>query len=94
MYEIVFEKPGGLVMPIIAEITYEDGRKKRKTYPAQIWQKNDREVRKIISSTKAIKSILIDPDLETADVDTTNNSWPTLKKSVFDLKKEGFKTQQ
>jgi len=94
VYEIVFEKPGGLVMPIIAEITYEDGRKKRKTYPAQIWQKNDREVRKIISSTKAIKSILIDPDLETADVDTTNNSWPTLKKSVFDLKKEGFKTQQ
>jgi phage pi2 protein 07 len=81
-------------MPIIAEFTYEDGRKKRKTYPAQIWQKNDREVRKIISSTKAIKSILIDPDLETADVDTTNNSWPTLKKSVFDLKKEGFKTQQ
>ncbi|MDG1503206.1 MAG: M1 family metallopeptidase [Flavicella sp.] len=94
VYEIVFEKPGGLVMPIIAEITYEDGRKKRKTYPAQIWQKNDREVRKIISSTKAIKSILIDPDLETADVDTTNNSWPKLEKSVFDLKKEGFKTQQ
>jgi aminopeptidase N len=94
VYEIVFEKPGGLVMPIIAEITYEDGRKKRKTYPAQIWQKNDREVRKIISSTKAIKSILIDPDLETADVDTTNNSWPTLKKSVFNLKKEGFKAQQ
>ena len=94
VYEIVFEKPGGLVMPIIAEITYEDGRKKRKTYPAQIWQKNNREVRKIISSTKAIKSILIDPDLETADIDTTNNSWPTLKKSVFDLKKEGFKTQQ
>jgi hypothetical protein len=94
VYEIVFEKPGGLVMPIIAEITYEDGRKKRKTYPAQIWQKNDREVRKIISSTKAIKSILIDPDLETADVDTTNNSWPTLKKSIFDLKKEGFETQQ
>jgi len=27
-------------------------------------------------STKEITSIVIDPDLETADVDVTNNSWP------------------
>ena len=29
-YEIVFEKPGGLVMPIIVEYTYADGSKKRE----------------------------------------------------------------
>ena len=40
-YEITFNKPGGLVMPIIAEYTYKDGTKERKVYPAQIWRYND-----------------------------------------------------
>ena len=76
IYEITYEKPGGLVMPIIAEITYEDGTKERKTYPAQIWRFNEREVTKVYKTQKAIASVVIDPDLETADVDVTNNSWP------------------
>lgn len=92
-YELIFEKPGGLVMPIILEITYEDGRRERKTYPAQIWRKNENEVRKIIASVQGIKSIVIDPDLETADVELSNNRWPKRTKSVFDLKKENFSNQ-
>ena len=38
-YEIVFDKPGGLVMPIIIDIKYEDGETVRKKYPAQVWRK-------------------------------------------------------
>ena len=45
-YEIVFDKPGGLVMPIIIDIEYEDGSVERRKYPAQVWRKNDLEVRK------------------------------------------------
>ena len=75
-YEIVFEKPGGLVMPIIIDIKYEDGDVQRKTYPAQVWRKNDNEVRKLISSDKKISEIVLDPEKETADIDTRNNSWP------------------
>ena len=33
-YEIIFEKPGGLVMPIIIDIEYDDGTIERKKYPA------------------------------------------------------------
>ncbi len=75
-YEVTFEKPGGLVMPIILELTYEDGTKERKMYPAQIWRYNENEVTKVFKTQKAITNFTIDPDLETADVDTSNNSWP------------------
>ncbi|MFY0712847.1 M1 family metallopeptidase [Seonamhaeicola sp. NFXS20] len=75
-YNITFEKPGGLVMPIIVEYTYADGTKKTEKYPAQIWRKNDKEVSKVIASEKEIISIVIDPNLLTADIDTSNNNWP------------------
>ncbi|WP_152287644.1 M1 family metallopeptidase [Flavicella marina] len=87
-YEITFEKPGGLVMPIIVEYTYEDNTTKSITYPAQIWRKNDKQVNKVVASNKAIKSIVIDPKQETADVDISNNVWPREEKSEFDKKKE------
>ena len=75
-YEVVFNKPGGLVMPIIIDIKYEDGETVRKRYPAQVWRKNDKEVKKIITSNKKITEIVLDPDKETADIDERNNSWP------------------
>ena len=75
-YEVVFNKPGGLVMPIIIDIKYEDGETVRKKYPAQVWRKNDNEVIKILTSNKKIIEIVLDPDKETADIDERNNSWP------------------
>ncbi len=85
IYNVTFEKPGGLVMPLIAEYTYADGTKERIHYPAEIWRFNDNQVSKSIASEKEIVSIVVDPDLETADVDTSNNSWPKeVKQSKFD----------
>jgi hypothetical protein len=90
-YEITYEKPGGLVMPIIAEFTYTDGTKERKVYPAQIWRYNDKEVTKVFSSSKEVAKIVIDPDLETADVDTSNNSFPKQTENRFDKFKKQTK---
>ena len=91
-YEIVFEKPGGLVMPIIIDIKYEDGDVQRKTYPAQVWRKNDNEVRKLITSDKKISEIVLDPEKETADIDNRNNSWPRKKEGTdFDKFKAKIK---
>jgi len=89
-YELKFEKPGDLVMPIIVEFEYEDGTKERKQYPAQIWRLNDKEVTKVFPSSKAITKITIDPDEQTADVDLSNNSWPKNKETKF----EKFKREQ
>ena len=82
-YEVTFEKPGGLVMPIIVELEYVDGTKERQTFPAQIWRYNDKEVSKVFRTSQEIKKITIDPDLETADIDTSNNSWPKKDNSKF-----------
>ncbi|NVK51590.1 MAG: M1 family metallopeptidase [Flavobacteriaceae bacterium] len=90
-YEITYDKPGGLVMPIIVEFTYKDGTKSRKTYPAQIWRLNDKQVTKAIHSDKEIVSIVVDPDLETADVDVTNNSWPKKQDNKFNKFKKKIK---
>jgi hypothetical protein len=89
-YEIVFEKPGGLVMPILAEVTYEDGSKESLYYPAEIWRFNDKEVKKVFASEKPISSIVIDPKGLTADVDAENNSWPRKKQ---ENKFEAFKKE-
>ena len=93
-YEITFEKPGGIPMPIIAEYTYSDGSVERIKYPAQIWRKNDLSVGKVIASEKQITKIMVDPDEETADIDTSNNTWPQRKKlGDFNKFKENVKGQ-
>jgi len=84
-YEVEFNKPGGMIMPILVEITYEDGSKDNYQYPAQIWRKNNDTAKKVYATSKAIKSIQIDPKLMTADIDVTKNAWPKKKKkSKFD----------
>jgi hypothetical protein len=84
-YEVEFNKPGGMPMPIIVQITYEDGTMDNYKYPAQIWRQNNETTKKVYATEKAIKSIQIDPKLETADIDVTNNTWPKVEvKSKFD----------
>ena len=75
-YEIEFEKPGGLVMPLIVEYSYADGSVERIKYPVQLWRKNDNTVKKVITSNKKLIGVTVDPDLETADVNLDNNNWP------------------
>ncbi len=91
MYQVEFEKPGGLMMPIIVELTYADGTKKRETFPAQIWRMNENKVYRVFSSSQEIKSIVVDPDFETADIDTSNNSWPKKTTNKFDKFKNKVK---
>ena len=84
-YEIIFEKPGGLVMPLLVEYEYTDGTKESKYYPAEVWRFNDKEIKKVFASDKEIKSIVLDPNQLTADIDTSNNSWPKKEEdSQFD----------
>lgn len=84
-YQVTFDKPGGLVMPIIVELTFEDGTTENHVFPAQIWRLNDAEVSRTFATQKAITKIVVDPKLETADIDVTNNTWPKQEvQSKFD----------
>jgi hypothetical protein len=85
-YEVEFEKPGGLIMPIIAELHFEDGTTELHKFPAQIWRRNNDTAKRVFATEKKVVKIQVDPKLETADIDTTNNLWPrpTQEKSKFD----------
>ena len=91
-YQVTYDKPGGLPMPLIVEYTYADGTTKNITYPPEIWRKNDKEVSVVISSQTELTGIIVDPKAETADIDLTNNSWPMKEQpSDFDKMKENIK---
>ena len=91
-YEVTYDKPGGIPMPLIVEYTYADGTTENITYPAEIWRKNSKEISVVISSQKELTGVIIDPKAETADIDTTNNGWPRKEeKSDFDQMKEKVK---
>ena len=81
-------------MPIIVEYSYADGTKEKVTYPVQVWRKNDAQVTKVLATDKELTGVLLDPDLETADVDVSNNRWPKQEQeSEFDSFKEGTEDQ-
>jgi hypothetical protein len=84
-YQVTFNKPGELVMPILVEFTYNDGTKENFSFPAQIWRMNDKEAIRTFATDKEISKIVLDPNEETADIDTKNNTWPREEvKSKFD----------
>ena len=85
-YIIDFSNKGGLVMPILLEVSYHDGSKERLQLPAEIWRKNSKKTSKMLVTDKEITAIAIDPHWETADVNVNNNYWPARPiKSRFEL---------
>ncbi len=92
-YELSFENLGGLVMPMILEFEFTDGTKELQRIPAEIWAVDNYNISKIFIFKKEVKSVVMDPFLETADTDTYNNSWPrNPKPSRFELFKETHKS--
>lgn len=75
-YELTFKNNGGLVMPIIIEWNYTDGTKETEMIPAEIWRSNESKTKKVFAKNKEVASIVIDPELRTADVNTENNVFP------------------
>jgi len=75
-YQLTFVNRGGLVMPLILKFEYEDGTEAVLRIPAEIWLRAEGIVTKVFPVEKSIRSIEIDPFLETADTDRSNNYWP------------------
>ncbi|NBR14756.1 MAG: M1 family peptidase [Crocinitomicaceae bacterium] len=89
-YEISFSNKGGLVMPLIIEFTFQDNTKQVFRIPAEIWRQYEDKVSKVFILDKEVKSVRLDPFLETADTDLDNNSWP---KEVNPTRYQLFKQQ-
>ena len=75
-YIVKFKNVGGLVMPIIAELEFANGSREIRRIPAEIWRKDNEEVTKLFLTDQPIAAIHLDPNGETADSSTWNNSFP------------------
>ncbi len=77
-YVLEFSNVGGLVMPIILELTFEDGSTDNMYIPAEIWRRTPKAVSKLIvtEKDKVLSSVTLDPRWETADVNIENNHYP------------------
>lgn len=85
-----FKNIGGLVMPIILELEYTDGSTSEVRIPAEIWRYNAENVSKLLITTKEVAKVTVDPHLEIADADTSNNVFPPeIDKSYFSIRKNG-----
>ncbi len=88
-YQLTFKNEGGLVMPIIVQFTFTDGTTQTEKIPAEIWRYNEQQVTKTFMLDKEVASIAIDPDKQTADVNTENNVFPRSEEmSKFDEMKK------
>ncbi len=95
-YEIEIERIGDLVMPVIYEIIYENGNTEPIRIPAEIWRKGERKITRVHKTDNKILKFNLDPYLETADIDTSNNSYPREDKmSQFEIfKRRGQGNQE
>ncbi|QHT69137.1 M1 family metallopeptidase [Rhodocytophaga rosea] len=90
-YVLNFKNNGGLIMPLIIKMDFADGTDQVVRIPAEVWRLNNTQVNKVIFTEKPVIQFTLDPYLETADIDTENNSFPRKPSpSRFQL----FKQQQ
>jgi hypothetical protein len=88
-----FSNKGGLVMPIILELTFADGSTENQYIPAEIWRRSPKSVNKMIitEKDKELVSVTVDPRWETADVDVNNNHYP---RQIIPSRIEAYKTKK
>ena len=65
-------------MPLIVEFELENGEKVLHRIPAEIWKMSEPTVTKVFVTEQPAIRISLDPMLETADVDMSDNTWPAL----------------
>ncbi len=93
-YEVGFKNLGGLVMPLVVKMTFEDGTDEVVNIPAEVWRYNNEEITKVFVTEKPVVSFELDPYLQTADTDLTNNYFPRrLAPSRFDIYKQNRQSQ-
>lgn len=91
LYEVTIKNVGGLVMPVTIEWVFTDGTTEIDRLPAQIWRRNEYEVKEVFIKEKEVETVNLDPNFEFADTDMSNNVFPKAKgNSEFDA----FKNKQ
>nr|WP_314543573.1 M1 family metallopeptidase [uncultured Massilia sp.] len=91
MYLVDFSNVGGLVSPLVLEIQLQSGKKYIERIPAEVWRYSPKKITKLIVTDEPMVALTQDPYWETADTDTSNNSWP---RKATPSRLELFKSQR
>lgn len=75
-YILQFSNVGGLIMPIIFMMEFEDGTTQEVRIPAEAWRVDSTKFSKMVVTEKKVVRFELDPHRETADVDRNNNYFP------------------
>ncbi len=87
-YVITLKNIGGTISHLPLEITYQDGSQELRRIPPEVWRKNAEEISLFWILKKELKSLRLDPYLETADINLSNNHYPReILKTQFELQK-------
>jgi len=76
LYLVDFSNVGGLVTPLVVEIELKSGKKYIERIPAEVWRYSPAKITKLFVTDEPMVGLTQDPFWETADIDTSNNSWP------------------
>ncbi|WP_406684938.1 M1 family metallopeptidase [Seonamhaeicola sp. MEBiC1930] len=91
IYEVTIKNKGGLVMPVTIEWVFTDGSKEIDRLPAEIWRRNEYQIKHTFVKEKEVSKVNLDPNFEFADTNIENNSFPKVEtESDFD----SFKKKQ
>jgi hypothetical protein len=75
-YVLDFVNEGGLVAPLAFDVFWQDGSVQHVRAPAEIWRVDATRVSKLLIGTQPLTKVVLDPRLESADVDRSDNVWP------------------
>src|SRR5262249_38308139 len=73
--EVTYANRARGVLPILARLTFSDGRTRDIRYPAEVWAPNARYVRHYTFVGRHLTRIELDPERHLIDDDRTNNVW-------------------
>lgn len=86
IYLMTFRNDGGVVMPIILDLSFSDGTTEHVRIPAQIWRRNANEVTWQYATDRELVRLEIDPLHEIADADRSDNVFPPeIRRSRIEL---------
>ena len=72
-YRFSFRNVGGVVMPIVLKLDFNDGSSETIHIPAEVWRRDSEKVVWPYQTTKTLRRAEVDPLWETADADRSNN---------------------
>ena len=75
-YLVSLSNLGEMPMPVLLEITYDDGQKERRMLPVEIWFKGN-QWSHLLKVDKKVVGVEIDPDKVITDINVANDKWPS-----------------